>query len=165
MGKQHVVSSAREFAMRARGTEQAYAQHLDEVAVLVRAYGDDHQVVAYLHHVLEGAHATLGQVEEAFGPSVASCIEVLADDPSASAKERNRLTYAKLARIGAGDERALALVVKVADRLADVRTCYLDGQRGQLRKYRRDHRDFRAAVFRPAIADELWQELNDILAT
>jgi hypothetical protein len=95
---------------------------------------------------------------------VASCVEVLTD-PTTDPKELNRIVYAKLAAVSADDERAVALVVKTADRLIDVQTCYLNEERGQLRKYRRDHREFRTAVFRPGIADDMWRELNDMIAS
>ena len=167
MGSPHVVSAARDFAARAHGAQLygglPFASHLDEVAVAVRELGDVHQTVAYLHHVLEGTTTTLEQVEATFGRLVAGCVGLLTDPAATDRKERSRLAYGKLAPIAADDERAIALVIETADRLVDVQTCYLDEERGQLRKYRRDYREFRAAGFRPGLADELWRELNELI--
>ncbi len=169
MGKQHVVTTARDLAVAAHGDQRhgdgPMIDHLDEVAVLVRDFGDTHQTVAYLHHILDDTDVTVARIEEAFGPVVAGCAALLATEPGANAKERTRLSYAKLANVSADDERSVALAIKTADRLLGVQTCYLNEDRGQLRKYRRDHREFRNAVYRPGIADDLWTELADLITS
>lgn len=169
MGTPHVVSAARDFAVNAHGdqlyADQPYAGHLDEVAVLVQPYGDDHQTVAYLHHVLEGTGATIEQVDDAFGTLVSRCVGALTDAAVTDAKTRNAIIYPRLGQIGPDDDRVIALVIAAADRLVEAQRYYLDEQRGKLRKLRRDHRDFRGAAYRPGIADELWTELNDIIGS
>ena len=62
MATKHVISGARDYAVAAHGSQEneglPLLAHLDEVAVLVRTYGDLHQTVAYLHHILEDTERT-----------------------------------------------------------------------------------------------------------
>lgn len=147
-----------------RYEEHPYAFHLDEVAVLVRTYGDVAQAVAYLQDVIEHTDATPAQLREAFGEQIARCVELLTEQPGLSRKERNLRSFARLAEVVADSDDAVALIAKTADRLANVQRCFLNEDRGGLRKLRRDQRDFRAAVFRPGIADALWEELTDLIS-
>lgn len=168
MSRQHIVTGARSLAASAHRDQlrdgQPLLEHLDEVAVLVREYGDVHQSVAYLQHILETTDTPAEQLEDEFGSVIAGCVVLLTAPPGTAPAQRNRVVYAKLADVSADDERSAALVVKTAERLADAQTCYLAEDRGKLRKLRRDHRDFRAAVFRPGLADALWDQLDDIIA-
>jgi (p)ppGpp synthase/HD superfamily hydrolase len=168
MATKHVISDARDYAVAAHGSQENAGEpllaHLDEVAVLVRAYGDLHQTVAYLHHILEDTERPLLEIRNQFGLEVADCVALLAGPPHRDPVERRRLMYAGLAGISPEDPEAVALIVKVADRLANVQDCFIKEDRGRMRKYRRDHRDFRAAVYRPGLAVPLWDELTELIA-
>ena len=169
MARQHIVTSARQLGATAHHEQlrdgRPLLEHLDEVAILVREYGDAHQAVAYLQHVLETSAVAAETLEDQFGSLIARCVVLLTAPPGTEPKLRDRVVYAKLTDIAADDECAVALVVKTAERLADLQTCYLNEDRGKLRKFRRDHREFRAAVFRPGLAEGLWREIADIIAT
>lgn len=161
-----VVVRAREFAARAHGEqrygEHPYLYHLDAVAGLLRPYGEAAQVVGYLHDVVEDTAVPLQEVREGFGEAVAECVGLLTDEPGANRKERKARTYAKLARVE-GSLR-LALVVKAADRLANLRMS-VDGENdAKLGMYREEHPAFREAAYRPGLCDELWAEMERILA-
>jgi hypothetical protein len=80
--------------------------------------------------VVEDTDATVSQVQERFGDLVARCVALLTDAPGDTRKARKAKTYAALAQVS-GDEE-LALVVKAADRLANVRACVADGDRAAL---------------------------------
>ena len=166
MSTQNVVSKARAFAARAHGARQhdTFLEHLDEVAVMVRQYGETHQAIAYLHHVVDDTDTTLESVASVFGPRIAKCVGLIALEPGDTRKVRTQQTYSKLASIGADDECAAALVVVIADRLAGLQDCCLREDRGQLRKYRQDHRNFRTATFRAGLAEDLWRELTELIA-
>ncbi len=60
---------------------------------------------------------------------------------SANLKERKAKTYAKLAQVQRALE--LALVVKAADRLANVRACVADHNNALLQVYGGEHTVFR----------------------
>lgn len=164
------VAEAREVACAAHGDQRygdrPYSFHLDAVAALLERFGPTHQVVGYLHDVLEDTAAKVEDLSRRFGPLVATCVSLLTDGQGSSRRERKATTYARLGAVSAASEEAIALVVKTADRLANVRQCAASdgGSREMLDVYRREHAAFRAAVHRPGLADELWQELDGLLA-
>lgn len=129
-----LAGEAREFALRAHGGQkygdQPYAVHLDDVARTVAELGFTspvHQVVAYLHDVLEDTATSPSELERRFGREVREAVEELTrrgDDPE------------YYARMG-----ALALAVKLADRLSNIRNLGHSGAadpKRLARKYRGD---------------------------
>ena len=162
------ASRARAFALEAHGGQrygdQPYAVHLDAVAGLLVPYGETARAVGYLHDVVEDTGVTLERVRAEFGDLVADCVALVTDQPGAERSERKAKTNAKLAAVEG--ERRLALVVKAADRLANLRASAAAGGRGEkLAMYRREHPAFRAAAYRPGLCDELWAEIERILSS
>ena len=86
----------------------------------------------------------------------------MTDAPGDSRKERKSKTYARLASVE-GDEQ-LALIVKTADRLANVRACVKDGNQRLLAIYQEEHAVFTTSVHRVNLCDALWIELDKIIA-
>lgn len=157
---------ARSFAIAAHGDQKygdrPYTHHLDAVAELAVPYGEEAVVVAYLHDTVEDTPITLQDIEAAFGPKVAACVSLLTDQPGANRKERKAKTYAKLATVRG--ETELALIVKVADRLANVRACVADRKRGLWEVYQSEHPAFRDAAYREGLCEPLWSELDGLLS-
>jgi hypothetical protein len=85
------------------------------------------------------------------------------DPPGPRRKERKAAAYAILAEVDASTPRRLALVVKAADRLANVRACLRDANEGLLAMYRREHHDFAHAVSRQGLNDAFMNELDELL--
>ncbi|MEM7156795.1 MAG: HD domain-containing protein [Myxococcota bacterium] len=165
------IERARAFADQAHGDQrygdEPYVAHLDEVAGIVRTVAEHDPelvIMAYLHDVVEDTEVTLADVGQHFGEGVMGCVDLLTDSPGRNRKERKAATYARLARVEAGP-LARALVVKVADRLANVRRCRRDGNRGLLAMYRKEHATFRAAAHRDGVVSEWWSELDRALET
>lgn len=160
-----MVDEARAFAVEAHGSqrygEHPYAVHLDAVAALAEPYGQAARVVAYLHDVVEDTPVELQEIEERFGELVARCVAILTDEPGQSRTERKRKTYAKMASVS--DELHLALMVKAADRLANMRACVEDDRADKITMYRDEHDAFRRAAFRPGLCDDLWREMERIV--
>lgn len=156
---------ARAFALAAHGAQQygdqPYSHHLDAVAALVEPYGDEAAAVAYLHDTVEDTAATLAEIEHCFGPHVSACVALLTDEPGASRKERKAKTYAKLAAQGSLE---LALLVKAADRLANVRACIANYKLDLLQIYRSEQAALRKAAYRPNLCEPFWAELDALLA-
>jgi len=92
---------------------------------------------------------------------VAGCVELLTDEPGATRKIRKAKTYAKLATVGQDFE--LALIVKTADRLANVRACVEDGKDSLRNLYASEQPQFRSAAYRAGLCDPLWAELDQLL--
>lgn len=156
---------ARDFAIKCHGDqkygEHPYSIHLDEVAEIASAYGDDATVVAYLHDVVEDTDTTLEEIESLFGTLTSKCVAILTDEPGSNSKERKAKTYEKMARVSG--ELELALIVKAADRLANLRACVAQANAGLLNTYKKEHPVFKQSVYRPNLCEPLWQEIEGIV--
>jgi guanosine-3',5'-bis(diphosphate) 3'-pyrophosphohydrolase len=157
---------ARSFAVAAHGDQKygnhPYAFHLDAVAALASSYGEEAVVLAYLHDTVEDTQATLEEIEKQFGAKVAACVALLTDEPGANRKERKAKTYAKLAKVDGPNE--LALLVKAADRLANVRACVRDRKESLWILYQSEQTTFRSAAYRAGLCEPLWVELESLLS-
>lgn len=157
---------ARTFAIQAHADQRygdhPYVVHLDAVAALVEPYGEMAVTVAYLHDTVEDTAVSLAQLEQAFGAAVAACVAVLTDAAGATRAERKSKTYAKMAQLTG--EVELALLVKVADRLANVRACVQDGRTALWSVYQSEHAAFKAAAYRVGQCDTLWSALDGLLS-
>jgi guanosine-3',5'-bis(diphosphate) 3'-pyrophosphohydrolase len=157
---------ARAFAIEAHGEQRygdhPYSVHLDAVAALAAPYGEEAIVLGYLHDTVEDTDVTGEQIASEFGSVIAACVSLLTDEPGANRKERKAKTYAKLARVRGTLE--LALVVKAADRLANVRACVADRKESLWQVYRSEHQVFKASAYRAGLCDPFWVELGLLLA-
>lgn len=157
-------AAARRFALAAHGDQRygayPYATHLDAVANIASAYGDEATVIAYLHDVVEDTAVTVDAIEAAFGSRVARCVALVTDAPGVNRAMRKANTNARLCGVGEADQ--LALIVKTSDRLANLRACIADSRQQLLANYQREHVAFRHAVYRRGLCDELWRELDSI---
>ncbi len=125
-----IKEKARNFAIE-RHADQCYGDrpysfHLDQVANIASAYGDDAVIIAYLHDVVEDTDTSVEEIESLFGPLVSQCVAILTDEPGAHREERKAKTYKKMAKVSG--ELELALIVKAADRLANIKACVADGK-------------------------------------
>ena len=163
---------ARDFAVRAHGVQQyaghPYVFHLDAVVHLLKPFGTAAQVVGFLHDVVEDTDVPLERIAEEFGDLVGDCVKLLTDSPDGDRAEKKARSHAKLAGVSADHETKLALIVKAADRLANLRHCAQGVQNGdaisarKLAMYRHEHSAFRAAVYRLGLCEDLWEEMEQI---
>ncbi|MCG8317223.1 MAG: HD domain-containing protein [Pseudomonadales bacterium] len=153
---------AREFAIKSHGDqkygESPYSVHLDAVAMIASKYGETAETIAYLHDVVEDTKVQLSEIEECFGALVSEAVAILTDEPGNNRSSRKAKTYAKMAEVTGTAE--IALIVKAADRLANIRACVADDNRKLLEMYKAEHAAFKAAVFRSNICSEIWQEID-----
>ena len=159
-----MLTQARSFALQAHGNQmygnKPYSFHLDMVADIVMPYGEQAQIVAYLHDVVEDTSVSKEQLKETFGDFVADCVGLLTDEPGANRKERKAKTYQKLSLVEGPTE--LALIVKAADRLANVKACIADNKQTLLQVYSNEHATFKAAAYRTGLCDPIWAELDHL---
>lgn len=157
-------NKARNFAIRAHGKQKygvlPYSAHLDAVAVIVKEYGETAEVIAYLHDVVEDTDVELDEVASEFGAFVSECVAIVTDEPGKSRKERKIKTYQKMAHVRGEEE--LALLVKAADRLANVRSCLAGGNTRLLNVYQSEYLVFKASAYRENQCEEIWSELQKI---
>jgi guanosine-3',5'-bis(diphosphate) 3'-pyrophosphohydrolase len=159
------IAEARAFAVAAHGDqrygERPYVAHLEAVAALVRSYGSEAERIAYLHDVAEDTSLTLDDLRRQFGARIADHVALLTDEPDGDRAARKARSHAKLAKVP--PEMNLALVVKAADRLANLRESVRSANAKKLATYRGEHAEFRAAAFRPGLCDELWREIDSLI--
>ncbi|MEW2358535.1 HD domain-containing protein [Spirillospora sp. NPDC029432] len=107
-----------------RPTGVPYVEHLLEaLEALVRGAGETRTEVlsaVLLHDVVEDTDATVGEVEEAFGPVVAELVDWVTKPPAGSpgrqAKRAAKAAYLRRLR----DAPPEAIAVKLADRVSNV---------------------------------------------
>ena len=161
------VAEARAFAVAAHGDQRygdrPYIVHLEAVAAIVRSYGSEAQRIAYLHDVAEDTNITLDDLRHQFGARVAEHVALLTDEPGGDRAERKARSHAKLANVP--PELNLALVVKAADRLANLRESARSANAKKLAMYRSEHAEFWAAAYRPGLCDDLWREIDALMGT
>lgn len=157
---------ARTFAQYYHGNQQygcdPYVYHLDMVALLCLPYGQDAVTVAYLHDVIEDTDATLTVIAEQFGEYIAACVAILTDEPGENRAVKKARTYRKMAQVSGVTE--LALVVKAADRLANLRMCSVTQDKDKIATYQREHPQFVTSVYRPYLCDKLWYSIDQAMA-
>ena len=160
------VLRARAFAVEAHGEQRygdgPYVVHLDAVADLLEPYGTDAQIVGYLHDVVEDTAITAERIHDEFGERVVQCVQLVTDEPGPNRQARKARTNAKLSKVSG--ELGLALIVKAADRLANLRMSARGRSGSKLGMYRGEHAAFRAAALRPGLCDGLWKEMEQILS-
>lgn len=114
---------------------------------------------AYLHDSLEDTGLTITEIVEEIGYPVAYLVNAVTDEEGKNRAERKALTYPK---IRSTDKLAVAL--KLADRLANVRHCIRSKNSKMFAMYKKEQQDVVNALFR--LDDGLtsvWDELNDLL--
>jgi len=162
---------ARQLAIAAHGDQsygdKPYEHHLQAVVEVLKRFGvqlDDPStapllIAAWLHDSLEDTQLTRDEVEIQFGPAVAELVWRVTDEPGATRKERKPATYRKTR------ENESAIVLKLADRIANVEASVASGGR-LLDMYQREHPDFKAALQSAStskLALQMWNHLDQLL--
>lgn len=165
------VARAREWAIEKHGDQKygkgpdakPYAYHLGAVAAIAAPYGDLAEVVAWLHDVIEDADVDEAMVAAEFGERVARLVCLVTNPPG---EDKVAVVLGRDAKLAAVEEDdAIALIVKAADRLANLRESMKPGEKSarMLVKYRGEHVGLRAAAYRPGLCDAIWDEIDAIV--
>lgn len=149
---------ARERHIDQRYGDRPYSAHLEAVVGVLREFGHDSPAMlaaGWLHDTVEDTGLTIDEVRGSFGAEVAELVwAVTGQGPNRKARVAD--TYRKLAAYPA------AVNLKLADRLANVRSCVESGNQGLFQMYRQEWpamRDTLAGHGDPA----LWAALGAIL--
>lgn len=158
------VEQARYFALQAHDGQtygtRPYSVHLDAVADIAKPYGDVVQVIAYLHDVVEDTSVVIEQVAALFGEHIAACVGIVTDEAGATRAERKIKTHQKMADVES--DLYDALIVKAADRLANMRASESGKREDLLAMYVQEYTEFKQAVYRENLCDDIWLALDDI---
>ena len=162
-----MLKKARIYAVNAHGAqkygEHPYSFHLDKVVNHLSRFGEEAQVIGYLHDVVEDTNVSLGEISIEFGGFISECIGILTDEPGDNRKERKIKTYAKMAKVTGRLE--LSLIVKAADRLANIEQCANDCNDRMLSVYFSEHMVFRQSAYRVGLCDELWISIDAVFSS
>jgi (p)ppGpp synthase/HD superfamily hydrolase len=161
---------ARDFAMQAHGDQKygdnPYVYHLDQVAEVLKEFGfNDKELMeaAYLHDMVEDTSVTLCDIARKFTSPVVRLVWAVTNEKEGSRKERQQKTYAKILSVKD------AVVLKLADRIANVREGFRAGNDDKLQMYKKDYPEFRKALhpvlftFAEERLADMWQELDRMM--
>ncbi len=153
---------ARNFAINAHGDQSyghlPYIYHLDKVAEIVKDYGENAIKVAYLHDIIEDTSFTKENLESAFGKIVADSVSFVSDKKEGTRSEKKKSANSTLSKLDMLiPSNSIALIVKAADRLANLRAG------NKIDMYRAEHEEFRNAAYRPGLCERIWSEINSII--
>ena len=145
-------------AGQAYGSGLPYTHHLAAVEQVLRRFNiadENLLIAAWLHDVVEDTETKLKEVEEMFGPEVARLVHAVTNEDGPNRKTRHALTYPKIREAG---ENAIRL--KLADRIANV-----ESGGNLVGMYKKEHEDFKRALYTANQAEDMWEHLNALLKT
>ena len=160
-----IAAGAHALAGQTYGDGQPYnSEHLNEVAAVLRSFGfkdDVVQRVAYLHDIIEDTEWTSDLLLElGFDPDTVMAVEFCTNAEGENRKTRKTNTYERV-QGWLGDQPPmrgtnLGVVVKWADRLANLRACHRDDNKDLLKMYSKEAATFRAVYMPPHSKVELF---------
>jgi (p)ppGpp synthase/HD superfamily hydrolase len=165
-----LVHFARGFAIGAHGDQKygsgaPYYVHLDAVSDVLLDFKIDSiylHKAAYLHDVLEDTQTTPETIQNLFGADVLALVQAVTNEPGANRKERHLKTYPKIRKAG-----EWAMMLKLADRIANVSASLADTAGGKIGMYRKEHASFKEALFTPSnpTIQAMWTHLDNLMGT
>lgn len=139
----------------------SYGYHLHDVYTILTDFGVTNRTLlaaAYLHDILEDTDTTTEELSLEFGKDVAALVVAVTDEKGyPNRKETKAATYPKIRAAG-----AKAVLLKLADRLANIESGLGDESKF-LEMYRKEHADFRAALYVPGENEDLWDAIEAAL--
>ncbi|PSU20565.1 HD domain-containing protein [Photobacterium kishitanii] len=165
MDSRYLVAQA--FAKSRHGDQRygefPYTVHLNAVAKLAQPFGLDAMIVAQLHDIIEDTDTSFDELADRFGFTIADAVNYVTDVKLEDRAKRKLEINQRLAALNVKEDAArLALIVKVCDRLANVRSSSQSSPR-HYKMYQHEHPAFKEAVYRPDLCDDLWVELNALI--
>lgn len=131
----NMTEKAREFVISAHGRQKygnrPYIYHLDMTWEIANEFNlsSDVQVACYLHDVLEDTDVKFEEIWDEFGWEVAQLVFLVTDEWGRNRRERKDKTIPKIR----SNENAVQ--IKLCDRIANIKSCMLDGNKSLLKMY------------------------------
>ena len=166
------IQNAQAFAIKAHAEQKygsyPYSKHLEAVVSCLDRFGfkpghaksnpliEDIICAGWLHDTAEDTNISVAEIENQFGFNVSDIVARVTDEQASSRIERKALTYPKIhGHFG-------ATVVKLADRIANVKSC-LENNQSQFLKYAEEQKKFQDAVYVVMMAEPMWNYLRFLL--
>jgi (p)ppGpp synthase/HD superfamily hydrolase len=164
MAEPELVLKARRFAEEAHSGQMyghhSYTRHLDDVVAVLRKFGhNDPELLAagYLHDVMEDVDVGPEELARVFGPRVAALVDAVTDGAEGNREARKARPY-RLAPTVPG-----AVLVKLADRTANIEAALADPAGRLIRMYRKEHAGFEKALRGSPEAEPMFVSLENTL--
>jgi (p)ppGpp synthase/HD superfamily hydrolase len=143
-----IERAARAFAYAAhlgqKYGEANYITHLDHAVDVARRFGVRAPgliAAVYLHDTIEDTKVTFEDLVAVFDLGIARLVYAVTDKPGKNRAERHEATFPGILAVGYP-----AVLVKLADRLANVETSARGPNKSKLAMYRKEYPRFRAAL-------------------
>lgn len=163
--------------------DRPYFVHLDEVVEVLLEFGHDAEetlMAGYLHDAPEDTGLPMELLWQHVPRTVAIAVELVTDESGDNRKARKAATYAKVEAmreavkapkphpsVTASAEYPIGvhtgLLVKLADRIANMRAAKSEGQWGLLKMYRKEAARFREVYEVPGVNVAMWAEIKRLL--
>lgn len=159
-----LIHNAMLFAIRAHGDQKygpyPYIYHLTMVDNILCSYGytaPEARCTAYLHDVLEDTKITREELEKEFTSLIANWVYLVTNESGKNRKERHQKTYPKIRT------NQFAVALKLCDRIANVQFSIEMNDTGKLEMYRKEHNEFKKALWKENEHYATWLELDQLL--
>lgn len=140
-----------------------YSYHLDGVANVLKSIigAECHEELisaAYLHDILEDTKGTMNEILLLTNERVLDVVVRLTDKSGNSRKERHLNTYYLIR------ENEDAVIVKVADRIFNIRECILNNS-NKAKMYFKENDGFKFALYDPRMkkCESIWTEYDNLI--
>jgi (p)ppGpp synthase/HD superfamily hydrolase len=170
----NVQDKARAFAKGAHAGQKYgrglyYSRHLSDVERALSRFAQDCEprtfetltAAAWLHDTMEDTRVDYTLLYTEFGERIANIVDAVTDRAGRNRAERHEATYPMVRHVG-GDE---AVLVKLADRIANVEYSIASADDGKLKMYRKEYADFQRLIGRNdniAVERKLWEHLDTL---
>lgn len=137
-----------------------YFYHLGQVAAVLGEFNIDSKnllAAAWLHDILEDTEVTKTTLLSEFGPIIGSLVDCVTGEGE-TRKVRNQSIYAKI------DRNSAPAILKVADRIANVRNCKIASSLYQM--YKNEYYEFRKAIYTETCntpLNQMWETLDKLM--
>lgn len=170
LGRDAAMFAAGAHAGQKYGEDQSYYFHLKAtVDVLTRFLAAEHLMsgpltaAAWLHDTMEDTAVKYDDLFHFFGERVANIVDAVTDRAGENRRARHLATYPMVRYIGGDD----AVLVKLADRIANVEYSLATKDSGKVRMYRKEYDDFQALIGRANathhIEVQMWAHLDTLM--
>lgn len=161
-----LISKARKFAEeKHKGQfygEFEYTHHLYQVKNVLERFNFTEEnllIAAFLHDVLEDTKTTYTEIKKEFGVEVAEIVYTVTDELGRNRKERKEKTYPKI-RFDFN-----AIIIKLADRIANIEFCIENKNYELLKIYQKEHQEFESQLhitLNYKGYEDMWKHLNSL---
>lgn len=138
-----------------------YEKHLRDVVAILEEYGFSGaiKIAGWLHDTYEDTTLTYSKIKNAFGKEIAEIVYAVTDELGRNRVERKSKTLPKIKAFG-----EKAIVVKLADRIANVENGIRMGNIESSEMYSKEYSKFREELYEPdTMAEPLWHRLDAVM--